>query len=144
MYLEKSYLKKNPETCHGKKMLFFHANLHKIIYNITIVPSPPLLHAPSITPPHKGHCYITPYYKSFCCPHFLEINDQAAQISFCPLHERQHSQNVKWQSTKAFKAFNFRTTQGTPGTGDASIYLKRHKTELQKSRADFFFLFHPS
>lgn len=67
-------------------MLFFPAKLHKSIYNITFVLSPALLRAPSITPALKGHCYITPYCKSFCCPHFLEINHQAAQISFCPLY----------------------------------------------------------
>lgn len=39
------------------------------------------------------------------------------------------------------KALHFRTAQGAPGTGDASIYLKKQKTELQKSQARWFFFF---
>lgn len=41
---------------------------------------------------------------------------------------------------KGFQGISVRTTRGVPGTGDASIYLKGQKRELQKSQARGFFL----
>lgn len=42
---------------------------------------------------------------------------------------------------EGFEGISVTTTQGVPGTGDASIYFKGQKRELQKSQARGFFFF---
>lgn len=101
---------------------------------------PPLFHAPSPPPTHRGHSYITPSTNLFAALISQRLTIRQLKSSF----PAALKSNIKWQSPKALKAFQVEPPEVCQALEMPQFTLKDRKENYKSHRLEDFFLNHHS
>lgn len=96
---------------------------------------PPLFHAPSPPPTHRGHCYITPSTNLFAALISQRLTIRQLKSSF----PAALKSNIKWQSPKALKAFQVEPPEVCQALEMPQFTLKDRKENYKSHRLEDFF-----